>query len=94
MSARPSMSLTPAICSGRDVVRRAGHHAGLGQVLVVVEALREPEVHDLDHDALCEEQVVGLHVAVHDPGGVGDAERGARLAHDRDRLALREPAVR
>jgi hypothetical protein len=62
-------------------------------MLVVGEALGQTEVNKLDHAVVAENQVVGLHIAVHDPGRVRDGERAASLPHDSDGFALPEPAT-
>jgi hypothetical protein len=59
-----------------------------------VEVLREPEVRDERPAVGLEEHVLGLHVPVDDPPGVGDAERGRQAPAERDRLLDPErPAV-
>ena len=67
------MAVPPSACSGRDVGGRAHHLAGLGERHALGGA-GDAEVGDLDPAVGGDEQVGGLDVAVHDPGGVGDAE--------------------
>ena len=58
----------------RDVGRRADEEAGLRPHLAV-GALGDPEVHELRTPVRCEEDVVGLDVAVEDPPGVAVRQR-------------------
>lgn len=66
-----------------------GAQHGLGHVLGRVEVLAEAEVPELD-DAVVEEDVVGLHVAVHDVVLVEDLEGLKHLLEDEEGLLLGE----
>ena len=50
------------------------------------------QVHDLDPLVVRDEHVVGLHVAVHDAGGVDRREPGRDLARDLPQQRLGEPS--
>ena len=78
----------------RDVRKRSGYIAGLGQRLGLGH-LREPEVEHPRRDpvAVHEEDVRGLDVAVEDSGGVGVGEPVADLRAGLDRRVLGQPTV-
>ena len=76
---------------GRDVLGRSDGLSRLRQALVLVHALGDAEVHELQLGPAGEHEVVRLDVAVDDPERVRDGERAHRLAHDLDRVALAEP---
>ena len=63
---------------GRDVGGRAHDLAGLRERHALGRA-GDAEVGHLDPAVGGDEEVGGLHVAVHDPGGVRDAEGDGRL---------------
>ncbi len=73
---------------GGHVGRGAGDHAGPGHGQLAGEpgGAGDAEVEDLDElgvgGALCEEDVLGLQVAVHDVEGVGLADRAAHGVDD------------
>ncbi|CAB4925629.1 unannotated protein [freshwater metagenome] len=76
--------------------RGAGDHAGLGQP-DVAGGVRDAEVGDLDQAlepvALTHEHVAGLHVPVHDPGGVRGHQGVGQLGADLGDLLHRQHAV-
>ena len=76
---------------GRDVVGRAQHPAVRGQSLLV-ERAGDPEVRDLRRALLVDQDVLRLHVAVHDVAGVRRPERAGDLDGVRDRLRRRQAA--
>ena len=76
---------------GREVRRGAEHRADLRDP-GLLGRLRDPEVGELGGAHLLREQeVAGLHVAVHDSGAVRVVEAVAGVAHEPDRLVDVEP---
>ena len=78
---------------GGDVGERSGDVADGGQRVRAVE-LCEPEVEQANGDlvAILEQDVRGLHVAVHDSGAVRVRERVEHLRGSGDRVLVREHA--
>ena len=70
---------------GREVLHRAHDLTGRGERHLVGDA-RDAEVGDLHPAVGRDEQVAGLDVAVHEPGGVRGLERGGRLRDDVEHL--------
>jgi hypothetical protein len=70
----------------RHVVRRADDHAGLRQLRAGLPDLGDAEVENLDEVRVAlpldQEDVLRLHVAVHDPLVVGRRQRAADLGKD------------
>ena len=79
---------------GTGVVGRAEERAGLAQVAVHLEALRDAEVADLGAAGGVEEHVRRLDVAVQDPRLLGALEPLQHVQHDVHRRAGLERAVR
>ena len=72
----PPVELLAAHLLGREVLRRAHHDVVAGQVGVGrLEALGDPEVGQQDTTVGRDQDVAGLHVAVHEAGLVGVVER-------------------
>ena len=77
---------SPPACSGRHVLRRAGDDAALRQA-GVVDRPGQAEVGDLDAlDAVLQQDVGRLDVAVDQPLGVGRRQAGGRLHADAEDL--------
>lgn len=76
----------------REVGDRAEH--GAGGVGDGVDRADQPEVGDLDPAVVPYQHVLGLHVAVHEPGAVRGPERGQHRLQDVERgPGLERPAV-
>lgn len=74
--------------AGLDLLGREigdGAHDGTGGVRHRVHGAHEPEVGDLDPPVVPYQDVLGLHVAVHEPGPVCGAERGEDGLQDVER---------
>jgi hypothetical protein len=72
---------------GADQRRRRGGDGARG------DRAGESEVGDLDPAVGCDEDVLGLDVAVHEPGRVSGGEGGEHVVHDRDGFRGGEPAA-
>ena len=75
---RQRVDLLAARLLGRDVVARAEHRPGLRHPCDV-ERARDPEVGHLRLPVAVEQDVLRLHVAVHEPAGVRERERARDL---------------
>jgi hypothetical protein len=69
------------------------HPAGRGVLGVGADGLGQPEVGDLDPAVVGDEDVLGLDVAVHDPGAVRGGERGDDRLQQRERPRRRHRAL-
>jgi hypothetical protein len=78
---------------GREVGRGAHDRARLGEVLLRVRRTRDAEVGDLDPAGAVEQNVAGLHVAVHHAVTMGERERAGDVGPDVGRPLGEERAL-
>ena len=76
---------------GRDVLRGAHHHAGLGH-RGGVDGLGDAEVGELHLPGRGDQDVARLDVAVHQARGVGDLQRAAGLLEHVECVPQRQPS--
>ena len=79
---------------GGHVLRGAADHAGLGELVGALQHLRDAEVGQVDALVLVQQDVLGLHVAVHDALAVRVGQRlGGALENAHGRAPDREPSA-
>ncbi len=78
---------------GRAIRDRAHHQARSRGRDVRLDRAGQPEVCDLHHAVVGEQDVLGLDVAVHQPGAVRCGQGAEHRLHDRDGRGRAEPAA-
>jgi hypothetical protein len=89
-----TVELLPAYLFRREVLGRAHHHVGAGEIVAgSAESFGNTEVGQQHAPVGSDQDVAGLDVAVHEPGAMCSIEGGGNTRTDVDREIGAEPAL-